>query len=225
MKILLKADDFWGGGEYFYRFFELSRRLGTKINVGAVGDGVARASQERIEHALIYADLIEWFSHSYFHFVRPDTRIKEFFQMSEQYQRFSIEQTNKVIKERLNFDCNAIGFPANACDETTIRLLSGAEGDLGIRKVFYLKNCYNYNELVSLGMPVIDVNGYGILETPLGIDYDGFMERFLQFEGETIVFQLHPKGWDDKSFEHYARCIEYLKNAGHTFIFISEYDV
>lgn len=198
-------------------FLEFTKDLEVKVNCGVVGDWLAKASQGQIDDAKGFSN-VEWFSHSYFHFYHPQTRIREYFLMSEEYQLFSLKMATKIIEEKLG-RCTTIGFPANACDQTTIKLLGKMPE---IERVFYLDSCYNYKELKAV-KPVININGYGVLETKDFISYDGFVERFEKRNGEDLVFQLHPNMWSQEHFHEFIKCLEYLKKLNVEFIYASEF--
>ncbi|MCX6785937.1 MAG: hypothetical protein NTZ18_03755 [Candidatus Komeilibacteria bacterium] len=193
--------------------------MGIKVNLGVIGAGLENISDEKRQRLLTYKDFIEPFNHSWGHRFFTGTK-KELFGTDHDYQLESITKTNLAIKQVFDFNCQAIGFPANACDDTTIKILSQIPE---IHHVFYLKTFFQYQNLLKI-KPIIDVNGYGVLENPTGVDYEKFVRSLAEVEAPegVITFQLHPSMWSVASFAEFVKCIEYLKSKNSIFIFASE---
>jgi hypothetical protein len=176
-KVTLKIDDFWGKDDG--KFFEIIKKYNIKISLGIVGIGLETCAAEKAEFIKQNLGLIEPFNHSYWHVIAHP--VKEFFKTSREYQLESLKKTNEVIKSRLDFEVETVGFPANACDETTITLL---QSEFQFKNIYHVVDSYNYNEVKNVCKNIINVTA----------DFGG---------NECHAVQLHPfaRDFDLATFE------------------------
>lgn len=232
-KIILKVDDCWIGKmrtELSYRkFLLLCNSLDIKISLGMVGVSFESADKADIDfiRRLIERGTVHPYNHSYYHLIDRDR--KEFFGTDRIYQEASIAKTNAIVYNNFGFQIETIGFPANACDITTIEILKNSDS---IKRIYHVKEAYNNPDLNRLtGKKVLDINGYDVLEIINGrtmetgiINADIFFDRLEKNnlkdakDDDVIVFQMHPAAFSDHDLGEFAKIILILKEAGNQFI-------
>jgi hypothetical protein len=190
IRVILKVDDFWGKEREVY-FLNKVIENKIKISLGIVGVGLENSSFKIIDLIKNNLDIIQPFNHSYQHLLTDQK--KEFFKTSSDYQRESIDKTNKIIKEKLGFNVKTIGFVANACDEKTIEIIKESNLD----NVYYVKGSYNYEDVVATGKKIINI----------------------ELEDKLTVFQIHPFTWSEEQVDAF---INSLKEEDYQFIFPNE---
>lgn len=187
MELILKCDDFWGkDNEATNLFLHEAIKNRTKLSLGVVGSGLTKAPERIINLVKNNLDLFELFNHSYYHLL--DTNKKEFFKTERAYQEASIEQTNGIISYIFGNRPKTIGFPANACDQTTLDILK--ESDL--ENIYYVKGSYNYEDILKIGKKIINVGKeFGVLQVhPFSMteqEIKSFFET-LKKENNKLIF-------------------------------------
>lgn len=218
MKIILKADDFWSlGPNKDFLKFTTSKQI--KINLGIVGSGLQSMNIQDADFIKSQKHIIEPFNHSWLHLVTKTQ--KEFHNTTEDYQRQSIAKTQEIIKRILDHDCQTIGFPANASDNTAVKIITETPE---IKNVFYPIDSWNYLDIEKV-KTIIPINGYGVMELNGQVNFDIFRAGLAELINEkTVTFQLHPNSWTNRSLNEFTKCCDHLINQGHKFIFASAYE-
>lgn len=193
MNIILKCDDFWGKEWPKEKdFFDLVLKHKIKISLGIVGYGLETAGSEVVNYLKNNIDLIQPFNHSYWHCVASP--LKEFYLSSREYQKKSILNNQTVVLKKLGYEMTTIGFPTNACDNTTLDVLKNDFPKL--QNIYYTAIAHNREEMEKLGRKIINVN-------------------------TTEVFQIHPFT-DFFSLSSFEQLILDQLKQGNKFVFPNE---
>lgn len=230
MNIILKTDDFRGDmlgyNKTYDSYITLIASLKIKASIGVIGQSMEHISDKKaLEMSeLIKSKILEPYNHSYYHVFNQDLR--EFNGTSEEYQSKSINKTQEIVKNKLNFIIHTFGTVCNSWDSNTIKLIYAHQE---ITHIYAYEHNGYYNAMKNRlkNKQLILLNGYGILEhkeeNKTAINYDRFVSLFSNLLiTKTITFQLHPGSWIERDVIELEKILKYLIEQKHTFIFPSE---
>lgn len=151
----------------------------------------------------------EIWNHGYAHELQEQS--DEFRNTSYEFQMNHVLLTQDLAKAKLDITLHAFGAPGDAIDSNTIKVVDAVDditvwlnGDPHSKKV------------------VLSVGGCNIESPTFHPNYPEFVNAYSPDSGHYL-FQFHPYEWDDQGFEEFQRIIEYLIQAGVTFVTPTQY--
>ncbi len=214
--VLLKADDL----KYFIsdilppqwdRFIGYIKSKNIVAGLGLIGYSLVEGSPS---YSATVASLqrsgnFEIWNHGYTHELQG--QFDEFQNTTYDFQMNHLLLTQNLAKEKLDITLHAFGAPGDYIDSNTTKVIDAVDditvwfnGDPHSKKV------------------VLSVGGCYIESPIFHPNYPDFVSAYSPDSGRYL-FQFHPYEWDDNGFENFQRIIEYLMQAGVTFVTPTQY--
>ncbi len=218
--IILKADDLIFQenliSSRWLKFIKYCVENDIKASIGLIGNSLEKGNADYFNYVkqLIKSNYFEIWNHGYNHIVKAKDSagnvFSEFWNSSYEYQKFALEKTQNLCREKLNYYPKAFGAPGNAIDNITLNVINENE-DI----IIWLYGLKNTNKFL--------IKRSAEIEFPYGHPiYEKFINNYLPKE-KLLTFQIHPNMWDDEKFNIFTKIIEFLESQNVTFLTPSEY--
>lgn len=196
------------------RVTEFFKESNIKASYGVIGYSLEEENKAYFDwiKELHKSGLIEFWNHGYRQKKSGD-EAGEFENDSVEKQRFALERTQTLGRERLGIEFRIFGAHWSGTNETTARALSSLPQ---IRMVFYSpedKTRFVFERVLTLENPV---------HVP---DFAKFKDSYegVGRDEEVLALQGHPNSWDDERWEEFKNIIAFLQSKGAVFMTPSEY--
>lgn len=217
--IILKVDDFLFT-DNFKKFFDLLNRYHKiKISLGIIGkywENPYKNIVLQIEK-LIKENKLELYNHSYYHI--SEQKKKEFKSTSLNYQIESINKTQNIIKNTIDYTIKTFGAVSNVMDENTLKALKECK-DISHIYLYPIYFDELYINMHLLDKKIIDITGYSLFEFPIDSHFlerknklitpEQFIREFENNNQQLLVYQIHPQSWSEDDFDYCKKILDYL---------------
>lgn len=198
--VILKADDFVYS-PLWIRFIKYVEEKGIKVSLGVVGEKLKEESFCNWIKNLSQKDNFEFWNHGLTHSCIK--KIDEFKNIPYENQLISINETQRLLKEKCGIICHTFGAPCNAFSKYT----SWALEDVDDIHVWFFSNIKNSSKFILPRM--------GEIEHPtLFPNYNYFIEKYNEYHLEDyncITLQIHPGFWEDEeSWKDFFKIMDFL---------------
>lgn len=213
--VILKADDFTldeygvlsAGWQRFIYYIEDSN---LQVSIGIIGSSLENgdATYFSLIKAMNNRGNIEFWNHGYTH----DEKHLEFQNTPYEFQLEHLTKTQSLAKEKLGITLHAFGAPENVKDGNTTKAVESVK-DID---VWFGGNSTS----PSLLTPTITISD---MENGTGnISFENFLTDY-DPNLKLVVFQFHPRQWNESQLGEFKQIIAYLISQEVTFVTPSEY--
>lgn len=223
--VILKLDDLWCEQEVVHQGWQqvvdFLNEQEVKGTIGIVGNSLEKEDEtyfnwikEREQEGY------EIWHHGFCHCRQKegDIEIREYRGKGYEEQLVSLQNTQKLAKEKLGITLRSFGAPYNSTDEFTAKALE----EIPDIKVWMYKETKSSTNKYLLDR-IKEVNIEYPVHQP---DFEQFKLGYEQFKDEPIlIIQGHPRSWveEESRFEVFQEIILFLKSEGVTFTTPYEY--
>lgn len=218
--IILKADDMTFDPvniipPRWKKYIEYVETKRMKATIGIIGSSLEKGNQQYYDQIkeIDRNGSIEFWNHGYNHVLnainKNGTKWSEFQNTTVEYQLNELKKTQDIVKEKTGITLKAFGAPGNAFDDNT-----GVALDMIPEIKMWIFGNRSSKKFAFI---------YKSMEnSKLQPDFEQFLKGYDK-DAEIIVYQMHPKAWNDESFAVFVKCIDYLESNNVRFITMSDY--
>jgi peptidoglycan/xylan/chitin deacetylase (PgdA/CDA1 family) len=156
--------------------------------------------------------LVEFWNHGFDHkqWQVDGARVREFSASGYAHQQQHFQRSQQLAEEKLNLVFTTFGAPFNSTDADTLTVLQETPEI----------TAWLYGPKSAGGKTVLKRNYSVNLEVKVGdIDFEAFKAAYsAKPVGKLLVLQGHPMGWDDGDFLAFTQIVDFLSDAGATFV-------
>ncbi|MDF3131207.1 polysaccharide deacetylase family protein [Kiritimatiellaeota bacterium B1221] len=222
---ILKLDDFGSKTDHppenWQRVIDFLAAESIPCSFGVIGRDFRQATPAlcawmREQHQ---AGTIEMWNHGLSHKrEQRDGKMVAEFQESYREQLHSLEETQRLAKERVGIEMTVFGAPYNAVNEDTVRALEALSFPVWLYGEVALAEAGGYSGLVLAR----SLNLERVAHEP---DFENFAGEYEAANPVTtpLILQGHPNSWDPARFAEFVEIIHFLKQRGWHFMTPSAY--
>lgn len=203
-KIILKVDDLCKYSKSMVKFTEYCLKHDICFCLGIIGQSLENPSEQYIKWVkkLLATNMLELFNHGYLHACPSELCWRSY---SE--QKFYIEQTQNIVKEKLGVTLTTIGTPGNERDKNTLRAVESVKdidtwlfGDEKYSKCMHKRTVY-----LEKPFPMPSLNH--VIDGLMHID-----------NVDCVVLECHPQMWKDSEWKTFFKIMDFLKKNNAQFV-------
>ncbi|MDA3929498.1 MAG: glycoside hydrolase family 88 protein [Prolixibacteraceae bacterium] len=212
-KIIIKADDLKCNkagfvSDRWQKFADISADKQVPVAAGIIGSSLEKGNPEffawiKQNHE---SGLFEFWNHGQLHKrweVEGESK-SEFYNSSVDEQYEFLQQTQKLAREKLNFELTSFGSPYNWCDENTADALARFPE---LKVWLYPPLKVRSDKIMVNRVPMLNIE-YSVHRPNF---YHFFNNYYFYSISNVVAIQGHPSSWNDFRMNQYEMIIDYLQ--------------
>ncbi len=206
-EIIFKADDLSGITDNVLQLDELIKRQRIRVSWGIIGSSLRNYDKDFIEFLKKNKRFSRYhfFNHGWLHLGGEEDEFKN---KNMTYQLEALQNTQRIVAEKIGLVLNTFGAPCNHIDDNTLDAME---------RIPELRYWYYANPKTT------KINILRSFELEKGVgkpNYDFFVENWTKCTNKAriLTFQIHPNMWSQDAFAEFEKIVLFLKKKGCRFI-------